>query len=372
MQVKKRFTSRALGTVLVFGLLVGFIVGERLSPYDFGANAAPRNPRSLVGEQGLFFYPLASPIRLLDTRKDAPALISPNRRIPGGTEIRVPAIDLYNVLGIAGGARAIAGNATVVAPGDTQPGVITLYSGEEGRPNTSNLNYNPGQTVANNFTVRMESDTSFTIHATTTTDIIIDVTGFYAVDGAITTPIPPGGAATLTAVVRDIAATVTADARNYNATSTAVYRDYYATSTAVAREGGDYNATSTARAATSGAGTPNAGTGATAIAATAQAAINATGTAASGAINNNPGGRPSGPTIPPTPANAQTAAAATTTSQPPNATARAATAIVPTPNASATQTAVAMQGAQTATSVAATQIAAPPTPANAPPMRPAR
>ena len=72
MQVKERFTSRTLGTVLVFGLLVGFIVGERLSPSEFGANAAPRGQRSFVSDEGLAFYPL--PVA------PAPARHAPERR----------------------------------------------------------------------------------------------------------------------------------------------------------------------------------------------------------------------------------------------------------------------------------------------------
>ena len=233
---------------------------------------------------------------------------------------------MYNVLGVTGGARVIVGNATVVAPDDTQPGVITLYAGDEPRPNASTLNYVPGQVVANHFTVRLENDTAFVIHATTTTDIVIDVIGFYAVNGTL---ISPGNAATLTAIARTGDATATAISNSYNATSTAIYRDYYATSTAIAAMN-------------------TAGNSATQTAITS---IGLTTTPIPGS-----GGRMSG-TVTPTLGSPQTAVAATQTAGAATATAQIQTvaaqtatamAIVPTPNINAILTATAVQSTATA------------------------
>ncbi len=218
--------------------------------------------------------------------------------------------------------------------------------------------------------------------------------------------------ATSTAIYREYYATSTAiaaDNNTYNATSTGIIRDfnaaitatamaYNATSTAIVRDNDRINATSTAMAATEqaiaieqavqktfaalGINTPAISNGnmpgvaatpsgsaavatpnATAKAAqTAQAVINATGTAASasGAINNNPGGRPSGPTVPPTPANVETATAQTAAATMSTATSTArATSIATTVPANTAVPTATNTTAPTATSPAAAATATP-------------
>jgi hypothetical protein len=132
-----------------------------------------------VNGAGLQYYPLPSPVRLLDTRPGEPACITPGAALTGGAVRTQPAIS--GCTGIPGSARAIVGNATVVnTGGGAGSGFITLYPSGATRPNVSNLNYIPGQVVPNAFTVGLGSDGAFNIFAQTTTHFIVDIAGYFA------------------------------------------------------------------------------------------------------------------------------------------------------------------------------------------------
>jgi len=129
---------------------------------------------------GLQFYPLPSPVRLLDTRPGASpnACSQPNAAIAGGTSRTQSA---RSFCGIPANAQAITGNVTTVASGG---GYLTLYPSDAAQPTVASTNYNPDEVVNNVFTVGLgAADGAFKIFALNTTDAVVDVTGYYAPPG---------------------------------------------------------------------------------------------------------------------------------------------------------------------------------------------
>lgn len=132
---------------------------------------------------GLQYYPLPSPIRVLDTRAGASACLTGGGSIRGGSSLGVhPGT---TCAGIPANAQALVGNATVVNNLTNSPaGYATLYPSGASLPLVSNLNYVAGSVVPNAFTVGVGGDGGFNIYASTTIDFIVDLTGYYAPPGA--------------------------------------------------------------------------------------------------------------------------------------------------------------------------------------------
>ncbi len=114
-----------------------------------------------------------TPTRVLDTR----SLRTPNgQKLEGGT---------YGVLPF-GEDTARSVSAVVLNVTADQPeggGFITVYPCDQSRPETSNLNYNSGQTIANLVTVKLPGNGWVCIFSSATTHVIIDLMGGYVVNG---------------------------------------------------------------------------------------------------------------------------------------------------------------------------------------------
>jgi hypothetical protein len=132
-----------------------------------------------INGTGLLYYPLAHPIRLLDTRSGEPACDTPGLPLTGGVERSELARGACDGVTIPNNAQAVVGNATVVNF-LSGPGFITLYPSGAARPTVSNLNYLSNQIIPNAFTVGLGGDGKFNIFASTSTDFIADLTGFFA------------------------------------------------------------------------------------------------------------------------------------------------------------------------------------------------
>jgi photosystem II stability/assembly factor-like uncharacterized protein len=131
---------------------------------------------------GLQYYPLLFPVRLLDTRPGELGCYAPGQPIAGGTSRTQPARGACNGLTIPANAAAITGNITTVQSGG---GFLTLYPSDAERPLVSNSNFNPNEIINNVFTVGLgAADGAFKIFVLTTTDVVVDVTGYYAPPGA--------------------------------------------------------------------------------------------------------------------------------------------------------------------------------------------
>ena len=138
---------------------------------------------SAAGGSGSVFTPVG-PTRVLDSRTGL------GTRVAG----KVPAGGTVVVRGLSG-ARALAVNITVTEP--DAAGFITAWPGGA-RPNSSAVNYEGGQTVANSAIVPTDPNGNFTLFTMTGTHLIVDVTGSF--DEI------PGGSAPITGAIN---ATVT-------------------------------------------------------------------------------------------------------------------------------------------------------------------
>ncbi len=168
------------------GLLSGNPTGAGI--YNFTIQATDNNGCtgaqvyiSTISPVGLMFYPLPKPIRLLDTRAGQSGCDSPGAPIFGGTDRTQLARRTCDGVNIPSNALAITGNIT---PVPNTSGYLTLYPSNAARPLVANSNYVSGEIVNNVFTVGLGADGSFKIYSSATTDVVIDVSGYFAPPGA--------------------------------------------------------------------------------------------------------------------------------------------------------------------------------------------
>jgi hypothetical protein len=110
------------------------------------------------------------PKRLMDTRERLGAA----RFGSGGTA----PLNVTGAGAAPAGAAAVVLNVTVTAP--VGPGYLTVWPTGEGRPLASNLNYTAGQTRANQVTVKVGAGGAVNLFAQTSTDVVVDIMGWYA------------------------------------------------------------------------------------------------------------------------------------------------------------------------------------------------
>ncbi len=158
------------------------------------------------------------PSRVLDSRQTGGPIKSQSQR----------ELDLSAVVPFA--ATAVVLNVTVVNP--SVDGYLTVYPCDIPRPEASSLNYVAGQTVANAVTVAVRTSRKICLYAQGTTDVIGDLSGWYAADGTgeglvSTTPkrvlntrtgaIPVAGSTTRLALAGIVAADATSVVMNLTA-----------------------------------------------------------------------------------------------------------------------------------------------------------
>ncbi|GGT22459.1 MULTISPECIES: hypothetical protein [Streptomyces] len=118
-----------------------------------------------------------TPSRFLDTRDGTGA---PRQRVgPGG----VVTLQVAGVAAVpAKGVTAVVMNVTAVEP--TESGHVTVYPNGQAAPQSSNLNFTPGQVVPNLVTVPVVNGKVDLRNSAGSVDLIADVTGYYAAAGA--------------------------------------------------------------------------------------------------------------------------------------------------------------------------------------------
>lgn len=116
-----------------------------------------------------------SPIRVMETR--------PEKGIIGGHSGPFSAGEIYTlpILGQGGvpafGVSAIMANLTIVA--STGGGFVTVWASGQPRPNASNINFSPGQVIANTFLVPVGADGAIQIYSMAAgVNILIDIQGW--------------------------------------------------------------------------------------------------------------------------------------------------------------------------------------------------
>lgn len=129
---------------------------------------------------GLQFYPLPAPVRLLETRAGFSGCTTTGDPISAGGTFTLPA--RTGCAGIPASAAAVTGNITVVPAG---AGYLTLFPSDNGQPTVANSNFKAGEITNNVFTVGLGAgDGAFKIFSSATTEVIVDVTGYYAPPGS--------------------------------------------------------------------------------------------------------------------------------------------------------------------------------------------
>jgi hypothetical protein len=132
------------------------------------------------GAGGLYFHPLPTPIRLLETRAGFTGCFAPGAPLQGGAEMPQQARLTCGGVTIPANAQAIVGNATVVQPG--AGGFLTLWPSGNARPTVASSNFLAGQIVNGPFTVGLGLSGQFMLYSTATTHIVVDVLGYYSPD----------------------------------------------------------------------------------------------------------------------------------------------------------------------------------------------
>jgi hypothetical protein len=95
---------------------------------------------------------------------------APIAAVPAKTSITVP------LTGIAEGAKAAIMNVTIVGP--ETAGYATVWPCDEPRPNTSNLNFLAGQTVANAVVMKPSAKRTICVYTDAAVDILVDESGY--------------------------------------------------------------------------------------------------------------------------------------------------------------------------------------------------
>lgn len=130
---------------------------------------------------GLYFHPLPTPIRLLETRARAElsGCYRPDAPLPAMIDRLQPGRITCGGVTIPNAAQTLVGNATVVNNG---AGFLTLYPAGVTRPLVASSNFNAGQVRNAPFTVGLSAAGEFNIYSIATTDLIVDVLGYYSVE----------------------------------------------------------------------------------------------------------------------------------------------------------------------------------------------
>jgi DNA/RNA endonuclease G (NUC1) len=133
----------------------------------------------IVSGDGLVFYPLSRPVRLLDTRPNAGNCDNVGTPIAGGSSLTTLAHTTCESIQIPSNAKAIVGNLTVLNQ-TNQSGYLTIYPDGQTTPLAANMIYEPGGILSNNFTVGLSNDGKFNVFGERTIDVVVDVSGYYA------------------------------------------------------------------------------------------------------------------------------------------------------------------------------------------------
>ncbi len=130
-----------------------------------------------VNGPGLLFNTLGAPLRLLDTRATgATGCYTPGQPSLGGSVVtqqtQTPCTNLPPT------ARGLVGNVSAINP--PLIGYITFWPSDAAQPGTATSNYQIGRVLNRQFTVGMGADAAFKRFTSTTLDLIIDISGFFA------------------------------------------------------------------------------------------------------------------------------------------------------------------------------------------------
>ncbi|MFE2131584.1 PKD domain-containing protein [Streptomyces amritsarensis] len=122
-------------------------------------------------------YTPTDPTRFVDSREGLGTSRGP---VPGQSQF---AVQIAGTRGVPAGTKAVALNVTVTGP--RAAGHLTVFPSGQAAPNTSNLNFTGGQTIANAVIVPVGADGRIIVRngGWDPADVIVDVVGHYSPDG---------------------------------------------------------------------------------------------------------------------------------------------------------------------------------------------
>ena len=144
-----------------------------------------------VNGTGLLFAPLPTPVRLLETRPANPGCFTPNAPLAGTTEYTQQATGVCQGVTIPATARGVVGNATTVLP--AAQGFLTFWPSNVTRPLIAASNYRAGVVWNRHFTGGLGPDGAFKMYALSTTDLVVDLSGFFAPPAVNQAPLADAG-----------------------------------------------------------------------------------------------------------------------------------------------------------------------------------
>ncbi|MEP7342554.1 MAG: putative Ig domain-containing protein, partial [Acidobacteriota bacterium] len=115
----------------------------------FGTRAYTVTVAGVVVNNGLQFYPLSRPVRLLDTRAGQGNCDNISAPINSGTSLTTLARTTCEGIAIPPDAQAVVGNLTIINQ-SAQSGYLTIYPDGQAAPLAANMIYEPGGILANN------------------------------------------------------------------------------------------------------------------------------------------------------------------------------------------------------------------------------
>ncbi|WP_234535543.1 S53 family peptidase [Streptomyces shenzhenensis] len=149
------------------------------APKEAGLITSVCAPKGTAATGASTFHPLASPERVLDTRNGTgwglSSVPTKHALVAGGTApVRIEGAAAIPNSGVT----AVVVNFTVT--GTTGGGHLTAWPDGTTKPSTSSLNWSSaGQTIAASATVKLAGDGVLDISTNTTTQLIVDVQGYY-------------------------------------------------------------------------------------------------------------------------------------------------------------------------------------------------
>ncbi len=133
-----------------------------------------------IGAGGFVFYPLAQPVRELDTRPGQAAFKAPAAPLAAKGTLNLPGSFTFSGVTVPNTAKALVGNATVDNTINAPDGFATLYPGGAALPLASNLNYTKGTVAPNAFIVGVGADGTYNLYSLSGGNFILDISGYFA------------------------------------------------------------------------------------------------------------------------------------------------------------------------------------------------
>lgn len=170
----RRFALTAVAALaaVTVAALPSNLTGAAPSPEPTTVSTSDEATGELLG-----YRPLARPGRILDTREGGVTVDGTgagNGLTAGGSTVQV---SVRNRAGVAADATVVMLNVTVTGP--SAPGYVTVWPCGEDQPNSSNLNFAAGQTIANQVVSAVGSGGRVCVFTSAPTHMLVDISGSY-------------------------------------------------------------------------------------------------------------------------------------------------------------------------------------------------